>query len=352
MTATSPRAPRARAGALLAAALLALPACSGGGSGAAKVPEPVAGRVVAFDGSTLGSEDLTSGLLSPARGLVTADRTGNVYVFAGAATHAPRIERITPDGVVQRYAELRTSVSITAFTVMKDGDIAFTGFSAMAGTAALYTADRDGLVKPVDALPGLVNPRVIGQWGDGALVVSDAKGLWEVGHGVATRLPGDGRNLGQGAGAVIDDLGDIYAVGDTLGATRVWRFGDYSGRLNVTGRTPDDLADFAKLKVLTSSPTSHGFYALASRDDGEPPFYAVHVARDGKATSLARLGGAREDCAVGRTYPAADNGCSGPGFLAENGPRLLLLGSYVPAPSAVPLVLVLPAVKRPESVDE
>lgn len=342
MTVTSPYAVRFRAGVLLAAGVLVLAGCSGGGGRRTPgLPEPVAGRVVAFDPGGLGDEDLDGGFRAFGA-LVQSDAAGNVYVIPDRSTPGSDAVRITPEGRAVPFTRARLMGELDQLVVIRDGTAVVRGsYPVRTDPAALYSLDREGSVTPLPSSHAFRHPVVVGEYPAGTLVVGDDSGLWAVRNGRATRLPGKEGDFSLGSKAnVLDRAGNVYAMGGTVGETRVQPPGRAAHALTVPGSTPDHVP-LARLEVAdVASASAGGFYAVAY-PGYSGPYYVLHVTPAGAGTTvLARLDLHAPGCAAGKDYPSLRSPCVPSVLLAESGRRLLLLGSLAPAAPA----LVLPAV--------
>ena len=302
--------------------LALLTGCSGDGSKTSPVglPTPELGKIAAFDLGALSKEYDLNKTVVVTWTLVTTDQAGNVYMMDRSLQH-PDVLKMTPQGVVSRYAQPVFVKTPTAMVVRSDGSMVFSDSTTSADYFRVIS--RDGTETELRISPNYKDARPIGERPDGSLIITEGGTIWSLKDGKATDLYHQSKDIYESA--VVDPSGTIYTVPENLGDIIAIPVGKQPYHLNESGTVPNSTTPIASLAPGEMTPASTGgFYALAD-DKAITETFVLYV-QGTKTTVLAKTS-LNQTCVPGKQYPALTNTCEAQAYLVQSGDLLLFLGN-------------------------
>ncbi|MFJ8308937.1 MULTISPECIES: hypothetical protein [unclassified Streptomyces] len=313
----------ATAGALV----LALGSCSDGKTESGpRIPVAEPEKVAAFALSKVSTEYDLDQTASIESGHVASDRTGNVFLADDSDSPVMPILRVTPDGKVSQFAKVKTRSADSGLAAAPDGSLV-TG-----GHDGLSRVSSEGAVTSLPSTHTFDLPEPIGVRPDGTIIVTENYSVWSLKDGKADEIFSFPANQGASHGTVAAD-GTVYATNGRLSNLQVLAPGRPPKTLTVRGSLPGAGMPLSDMAFEGMTPAGDGgLYARVLKDPQKGPstyVYLVHIDPSGALTAMARGFEEAKPCPAGQQYPALDNPCELPWFLARSGDQLLALGSVV-----------------------
>ena len=297
--------------------------CSGDGGSKTTptgLPTPASGNIAAFNLSALSKKYDLNKTVVLSWSLIASDRSGNVYMVDWSLDH-PDVMRMTPHGVVSRYAKVGFRVGDSGMVVRSDGSVVFG--ESTTSTDELPVVNRNGAETEIKISPEYKNAQPIGERPDGSLVISESGNIWSLKDGRATRLYHQSQPINKYA--VMDPSGTVYALPENLGDILAIPVNSKPYHVRVSGQVPGtDTAITSLLPADLAPASSGGFYTLAE-NKSNTEFSVIHV-QGSQATVLAKLR-AKHSCLPGKQYPALANSCDPQAYIVQSGDRVLLMGN-------------------------
>ncbi|MFG2722957.1 hypothetical protein ACGFW5_32350 [Streptomyces sp. NPDC048416] len=283
------------------------------------------GKVAAFALSEVSTEYDLNRASSITSGHVASDGKGNVFLADGFKTPDIPILRMTPDGKVSQFAKVTTSSADSGFAVAPDGSLV-TG-----GNDGLSRVRPGGTATPIPSTHPFTRPEPIGVRPDGTVIVTEDSSVWSVKDGKADEILAFPAEQGR-ARATVTANGTVYATNGRLPDLHVLAPGQAPKTVTVHGTLPGAGTPLSETAFEGMTQAGDGgVYARVLKDPQKGPagfVYLVHIDPAGALTVMARGSEEAKSCPAGQ-YPALDNPCQLPWFLARSGDQLLALGSVV-----------------------
>ncbi len=323
--------------------MMSLVSCSEGKSeDSSRIPVAEAGKVAAFTLSKMSTEyDLDSTAVTES-GHVTSDRAGNIYLASDSNSPLMPVLRMTPEGKVSQFTKVKETHADSGFTATPDGSL------VSGGSDGLWRISPEGTVTQLESTHRFNRPEPIGIRPDGTVMVIDGDSVWSLKDGKAAETFTFLANRTDVRGVVATD-GRTYVSNSRLDNLRVLAPGSAPKTVTVQGSLPGAGKPLSEMAIMQMAPAEDGgVYAKVQRDpqkDSGGFVYIVHIGPTGILTAMARASEQGKSCAAGQQYPALDNSCVMPWFIARSGEQLLVLGDlYDPEHTPSP-ALAIPALR-------
>ncbi|MEU3370900.1 hypothetical protein ABZ734_10550 [Streptomyces sp. NPDC006660] len=305
-----------------------------------KIPVAEPGKVASFALSEVSTEYDLNRASSITSGHVASDGKGNVFLADGFASPEIPILRMTSDGRITQFAKVATRSADSGFAVAPDGSLV-TG-----GRDGLSRVRPGGAATPLPSTHTFTRPEPIGVRPDGAVIVTDNYSVWSVKDGKADEIFAFPAERGLSRGTVTAN-GTVYATNGLVSDLHVLAPGRPPSAVTVHGSLPGGSTPLSDMAFEGMTPAGDGgLYARVLKDPQKGPadfVYLVHIDPSGGLTAMARGFGKAKSCSAGQQYPALDNPCQLPWFLARSGDQLLALGSVVDLEHVPPPALAIRA---------
>jgi hypothetical protein len=313
--------------------VLSLGSCSNGKSESSQgIPVAEPGKVAAFALGKVSTKYDLDGTAVTQSGHVTSDRAGNVYLANDSNSPFMPILRMTPDGKVSQFAKVKESHANSGLAAAPDGSLV-TG-----GGDGLLQVSTKGAVTSLESTHRFKLPEPIGVRPDGTVIVIDGDSMWSLKDGKADEIFTFPANQSRVRGVVTAD-GTIYVSNSRLANLQVIAPGRPPKTVTVQGSLPGASAPLSDMAFMDMTPAGDGgLYAKVQRDPqkgGGGSVYIAHIDPSGALTAMARGSEQGKPCEAGQQYPALDNPCVMPWFIARSGDQVLVLG-YVDDPERTP----------------